>query len=721
MGALLDHLVQILDRYDDAAFIALANAGLLRRARKDLAGETPQLETEEATAISYRFAGCSVRLDARGPASASCTCPTTGTCQHVLAVCLHLKATVGTSPEAPVAPVRNDAAATESAAAAAPSQLLHEELVKIDPGTMQRHAGMPGLRWAVQYVADATLETDIAITAGTNIVITFARPRLTFHFMGGGLPAIVTDYTGRDPEKYVVAAVLAYQVAQGMPLPELDTPARVRRQGALNLGKEHEIPATVDENLMAMRVQLLNATRSLLFECLDSGLTHLSDTALQRFTTLAVSAQGAELYRLALILRRIADEVEMLIQRHANASEEVLLKDFAWTYGLIEALQSHGVGEGKPPPTYLLGRPRTSYEDIGKLELIGVAAYPWRTGSGYHGLTVLFWAPIEERWYSFSESRPEIQRGFNPVARYRASGPWSGVSSPAELLGRRFTLIDGRANEAGRLSGADRASVIVLGQAQLDDRLFIDDWNRLAEELARRPTSILQQRAPLDDLVFLQPAHYEKSKFDPVSQLLFWPLVDRQGQVLNATLPYSEFNAHAIERIEALDAAALADIRGVLVRSQRRGASYAFEPLSLATRLDDRSIDALFFDAPKSATPIASGLARFRELLQKKGPVAEADQIAAPASLQKIIEPFSSELVRIAERGLSSHRPASAEWGALRALIQKYERGGLDSVARIARAAAHLARPSREAELVLRLRFALAQLEAMVGRPESET
>ncbi len=82
---LLSALRRQLARLGDDDFAALAGAGLLRRARKDLASLSPTLAaTDEA--VTVNLGSHQVVLDARGPAHARCSCP--ARTQHILAACL---------------------------------------------------------------------------------------------------------------------------------------------------------------------------------------------------------------------------------------------------------------------------------------------------------------------------------------------------------------------------------------------------------------------------------------------------------------------------------------------------------------------------------------------------------------------------------------------------------------------------------------------------------
>ena len=83
--------------YDDAGLATLANAGLVRRARKDVAAGKVEVLEQRAEGAVLSVGGARVELDARGPAGARCACPTPGACQHVVAACLWAR-DVGAAP-----------------------------------------------------------------------------------------------------------------------------------------------------------------------------------------------------------------------------------------------------------------------------------------------------------------------------------------------------------------------------------------------------------------------------------------------------------------------------------------------------------------------------------------------------------------------------------------------------------------------------------------------
>src|SRR5262249_20324660 len=105
----------------------IANAGLVKRARRDLdAGQAPKLTETADGAIEARFAdGTLTRLAAgRMPADATCSCPASGMCRHrvtlVLAYQQRERGAVRTGPCEEGDPPALDGGAFEAALSGAP-------------------------------------------------------------------------------------------------------------------------------------------------------------------------------------------------------------------------------------------------------------------------------------------------------------------------------------------------------------------------------------------------------------------------------------------------------------------------------------------------------------------------------------------------------------------------------------------------------------------------
>lgn len=638
MSNLRETLHRQLARFDDDAFAALANRGLLRRARKDLEKETPEVLEESSTRLVIQFGGQRIEFDASGPAGARCTCTARAGCQHILAAAIALGSpALGATP-----------AADEDL-----RQPLIQALLDMTPQSLRKHAGMAGYRWAWHFVQDLAIDADLTLSGERNIVINFRHPPLSLRYMGGSVDAILCDTDIKQIAKYQVAAVLAFQRALGHspPPPEETAPGAA----SLDLGKHHAPNERGSDTLSEQRARLLASVCQLVRECVTLGLAHSSSAIHERFATLAVWAQGAQYYRLALLLRRIADHVDMLLERAGGADEQRLFDELTLVYALASALQA-AVADGKSP-TALVGRARTEYEEVGPLELLGLGASAWRSASGYLGLTMLFWSPAQQAFLSCTDARPEIQP-FDPVARYKAAGPWSGLGAPAVATGRKIMLNGAMQSASGRIAASDKthATLMPADAARFIAALkFCSRWPELSLERAARRRSLLAEPQPLKDWVVLKPKSVRRPEFDAARQTLLWALVDDQGNVLNAEVPYDAYTAPVIERLERFE------LKGeVFVVARLRGGSSRLiaEPLSvvdIAASGADMPVDSLYFDQG----PKIGMVSKLLEKLRGRGDASEpASTRLSP--IPRLLAEAKRWFVLQAERGLAGESAAAA-------------------------------------------------------------
>ena len=675
-GGGLAALVELLGRFDEAAYEAIASRGLVRRAHKDLEKLQVTVLEEGPGEVVVGVGEHRVTLDLRGPAHATCTCPSASICQHVLAAAMGLSRLEEPATADPAASAHPLAEAERAPDEPDPVAGLRAELLGIEAAALKKHAGAAGYRWAWQFVEDLDPES-VEISGDRNLVVRFNRPRLTFRYPGGGVESLILDTKLADPRKYRVAAVLAFRAANGLEITPPDAPKA--RPQSLDLGKDHAVNS--GETTQDARVRLLAAARRLIAESVELGLSHLSPGIEQRYSTLAVWAQGVGFHRLALILRRLADHVELLLERTGAADEHRLLNELAVAFGLVNALEAAGARGAEP--AHLMGRSRSRYEEAGTLDLIGVGAMPWRSASGYVGLTMVFWSPAERTFCTCTDARPESMRGWDPVTRYRAEGPWSGLGTPAEATGRLVTLTGAQMNDAGRLSAASGVSAIVRqlpSDPPLADLLDpYSNWGRLAADRSRLRRSLLAEPEPVKDWVALRPSEIGPARFDAARQTLVLPLIDDAGDRLSCELVYSELTAHAIGRCEELAAQPLAGGTVFVVRVRGTRGTLAAEPLSvvLPESGGERRVDALHFDDAPARRQISRLLSRLRSPAPPKVPAGAT--VSPPPAILPAITELKVWLQRQAERGIAEDFDAHAA-SDLRARLDRASADGLTAL-----------------------------------------
>lgn len=627
------------------ALEALASKGLLRRAHKDLDRVVDiRVIGETDLALRLRVGDVEVTLPESGPATASCSCPAVGVCQHILSAVLFLQ------KEAPQTVAEESSAPSSLEAARTPCP----ELMNIAEEQLEKWAGRAAFRAGLKLAGQLTPE----ICRGPAERIRFPSINVEVHFVpGGGLDGMIVSGGKGDVRQFIVAAVVGFHRAHGK---EWNLPTEA-------------VPPGASEGAPRSRCEVLDSCQMLLAETLNNGLSRLSAANRQRWATLAVSALGVNLPRLARLLRGLADEAMIVLARDARSDLGRMLDRMAQAHALCTTLQAGG----DAPRSDLAGMHRTHYDEVGHLDLVGVAAWPWRTASGYEGLTVLFWDSSGKRWNSWTEARPRHQLAhFKPVVRFTQPGPWEGAESPQQLARSSFRLMNARRNPNQRLSSSSKSRVLVTGRARLCslNLAVIEDWPQVVERANAQTAIGLMEANPLDPIVVVKPTGWGERGFDAVTQMFTWVLADVEARSLVAELAFEEYTEPAIKLLEALPAAS---IEGALLvgRLQQTARGVSLHPYSLH-RPDGDAIH-LCLD---NVTP-PSGKSSQDQSEEDEGFEAEEEPELFPAVspvLGRFLDDVDDALLALAETGLAAMNPLRLQ--RIGDAIAQAERLGLHSL-----------------------------------------
>jgi hypothetical protein len=639
---LLSRVRVILAAYDEEALAALANKGLVRRAMKDLEATPPSAPREEGGWLVLHVGDAVVRIAERIP-EARCSCPATAICRHILTALLYLKQ-MRNAEELRIADCglrRNDESlGSRTASSASPSDLQDAppsadnlqslaEAAAIDEPALVKWAGRPLFNKARRALAEG-LKAEIR--DGSPAQFHFPLWNETVRWMpGAGLEGMLCTCHAPGPCLHRVAALLALQVQRGLREnePESRTAALEASQGA---------PRT--------RAEVLDSVAALLRETIGLGLSRLSSATAQRLRTLATSAHGVDLPRLSAMLSALADEAAALLRRDAQSDTHRLLQRAARIEALCAAL-------ARPTPE-LIGQHRTQYFPIGgTLTVQGLGARQWRSRSGYAGLTLYFWDPTARTWLSWSEARRVAMTAFDPLARYRAAGPWSGSASPRDASRSKLQLMDAWRNRAGRLSGRESMRALPLGAANPTAAPAVSDWGELAALATALFGGGLGEWQEIRDLVILAPAAWGERRYDPIRQALCWPVADAAGAQIELILENRKENEAAIRVLEGMAPDPATRLLGQL---QFREGRLCVEPI---TFYQGGQILNLTLDAPYPA-PI-SPIDPIRPI-EYEGEEDDPDEDETPADGERsaighLLAAALGELEAIADAGTAALRP----------------------------------------------------------------
>ena len=634
--AVLVRLRRLAQLLDDDALIALANRGLVRRARKDLRKEAPELEGVDEDRVRLQVQGNEVLLT-EPPASSTCSCLAEGICRHILVGWMHLASLAEVYPEG-VGGV--DSVSEPEAEQASPLP----ELLAINDEALRRWAGTALLRRALRELGRGLR---VQLEEGPPLVIRIADWNETVRWLpGAGLAGMLCGCHASEPCVHRVAAVLGAQVLAGCRELAIDDPLLRASEGA---------PRT--------RSELLEELGAVLAELVRLGLTRVSSATVGRLRTLATSAHGVDLPRLERVVQSLAREVELQLERHGQASSEALLLQAARAEALRRALEHPSPG--------IVGRHRGRYGRVGELFLIGMGARSFHTRSGYRGLTCYFWDTRAEGWATWSEARPATGGDFDPIVRYAQSGPWQGCTSPRQAATSTIRLAGAWRSTTGRLSGRESVRMVRVGASRPEQVPAIGDWRQVAERVRQLFAGGLSERNELGGVVHLQPAGLLGAAIDPIEQCWRAVALDANDRQLQLVLRYEEQRTAAVNELAQ---SSLEDLSSVLGLIRLRSGRIEVEPVSLVR---NGTVHSLGFDT--TTTPAAD----------PQPPIAVGDQDAdlddehgdpgAGGVPGQVLERLIDELVLLAERGAAAH----AGSGLVEA-VKRLERAGFTELAQLA-------------------------------------
>lgn len=558
--------------FDDDSLATLANAGLQRRALKDVEAGKVGWQGEAGGVVQAD--GQRVTLDGGGPQKARCDCPAPGICKHILAASVWLR-------ELP---------AENAGVAAVPGVL--EEVLAQDSALLCKQAGKPAVRQALAWLLDG--DEVVATVVNARLQIELPALKLACGYLrGAGYEGMVSETPAKLRKALHLYALACVWRAHGR---EFAWPA------GMDAAPAEEMPGVSSSELL-----FLAQVRRLLGELYDNGLSHASAIAAGQLRALTMSARGENLPRLAAMLRGLGGTLDLLVRRDYHASERLAFDEMASIYALCAALEQ-ATGQ---PLQRLRGQTRRSFDAAGEtpLELLPLGAWWWETRGGAHGITLSFWDHRAGRILQAVLARPDgSDRSFTRESSWNAISLWQGAGSVQRLCEQVLVLSGASLADDGRLAMDSQARASSMPLWELDDARWQEtgfaDWAALAAFLGENVGLTAQ---PVD-CVLLRPSAVAAPRLDEVRQQLDWQVFDASGAVLNLAIPAQEALRPRIARLQAAVTDG-ADIRAVLA-SRARGEQDGWQPVALLIAKNGK-LRVVSLDFAVDAGKLPSALARF--------------------------------------------------------------------------------------------------------------
>ncbi|RXR26097.1 SWIM zinc finger family protein [Oerskovia turbata] len=569
--------------YDDAALVALANAGLLRRARKDLAAGDVSLASESAAEVVVACGSAVVRLGPKGPVAASCSCPTAGVCQHVVAACLWARErmTGGTPGEPKPTDAVVDGASTTGRApatdrATAPDALA--DLLALEPGVVCRAAGRPALRRVVERLPAALLAGLAQEGPGepTACEVAADGARLTITWTDG--TGALTQVVFVAPAGFAGMVVAGARSAGDQAAARLEAVVRVFAREGRSWPWPREIEAERSGELTTAQRAGIEEASAVVGHVVDAGLSHLGADAADTLRGAAARARLVGLLLLHRLLLVAAGLVDGLASRDDDVNEADALGALAEAWALAAALRD-APGGALPD---LLGAPVRRATDVepgddlpGRLVPLGVRW--WQAPSGARGLTLTAWDTRHRTLRTATVARPS---GADPSFRRDVDLPLLWKASVAAVCAGPFELAEAELRPDGSLSTTSRTSLVPGGGFD------VRDLQEIAQHLDGVTTGTVGFGRARRRVRLVMVRETGAVGVDEVRRDVTWPVTSADGvtHVLRVGVEHER-------SVEALLSVVASRKQVVAVLVERDASSGADEPVGVFLRTGQGSVE----------------------------------------------------------------------------------------------------------------------------------
>jgi hypothetical protein len=649
----LTNLVASLSAFDEAALNLLANKGLVRRAQRDVEDGKIALVGFDGQTAQVAADGETVSLDARGPRSATCTCPALGICRHRIAAVLIVQAgqTVGLEDK-------------QADTVAGPEVLIDfaAEIVAISLEGIAKWAGKASFRGA----QDLVEETEFSVVQDASaLVVTFGTDGLQVRILSGqGLDGIISKTNPATRKAYHAAAMVAARRHFGLAEPE-----------AVVASSEEDLPTS-----QAIDPVFLEAVGEALTECANVALNIAPISLEERLFALSVSSRADALPRLGAMLRALSKMVRTRRLRDFSFDPDDCLALMADAYAIVCALTNAGPSFDADRLVNLKGKARQDYVGVGDLALVGCGADQWRTGSGARGITGHFYDPVSDTWYSASVARAAGQDPqFDPLTAYRGDAIWNAASLE-KLCRTPLVLKDASASQSGRLSAAKNVTAsLPMFQAPPQRhswRCHITGWDELVPRLGTRLTGSLSVPHRVSEPVILAPRRISRPIFDDLTQKLSWAIEDSDGRWITLNLEHGRDKNAVMTSLEAIAESGWTG--AIIALASLDGDQFVLRPFAL---LEKDKLFCLGLDPMPQPPKQGFGIFASRFVADMRERLGRLPRQFAPmpkSTTQTLLSTCWQRLVEMAEIGIGLSRDQSI--AQIKAYEQRFIDAGLPQV-----------------------------------------
>lgn len=547
----MEQLQVALKQADDDYLTGLSNKGILKRAYKDLAEETPTVAWQDGTAqVTLKSESCLIRNPL---GESSCSCPSSSICRHVVTAILWLKN-------------KEQENQVNEESAEIPGETIHlieentqafrEEFINLPLERLKRICGSRRFQVFLSHVKSGELP-ELAETSIVTVEIPWEQ--VTVRLLS---PLEYSTCTCHSKELcgHKALALLTYQLKVGK-ISLKDLEAAEMPEVTVDMEHAKEAAGKVREQILAQ---------------FEMGLSRQSREVEESLERLAIICHRALLADFESRLREAASDYRQYFQRSAAFRNQELLYKLLILFQLAQQILD---AKADSELSALAGSFRSDYIPVGRLHLMGMGARSFSSKTGYEGEIYYFLETRQKKWYTWTDARPVFYEGTQkkPGAYLKSTAaPWGLTCNREQLSELEFELTNAKAATGERLSVSQDTRGELLGPRNLETSevrdLVYEDYEQLLQDFFGMQQNFaddsLEEEAVEDEtmerghssgekrrerLVLVQAFGWEEPSFDFVSQRFSWGIHDRKGRTLFISLRYTKAEQLTITMLERLE------------------------------------------------------------------------------------------------------------------------------------------------------------------------
>lgn len=597
-------------QYDDDTLIVFANAGLLRRARKDL----DKVILTDAASGSFGCDGQNVILSPEGIQKASCDCSAPGCCKHILAAVLWLQA--NTFP----APLANEHVGDEPS-----SGPLLPDLLALDAAQLIKKSNKADCRLALKWWQQWQPATLPIEDNGTQLKISLPDFDEPIIFMrASGYEGMLSSLPEQQKKAIHLAAIAKIFAQHGQPWPW--------PEDLIETGRPR--PLSDDE------IALIDTVKAFIHSLLQQGLSHVSKSSATQLHLLNMSARAEGLPRLAAWLRGLSGQVALLAKKHFTLDESQVLRYLAQLSAYLYQL-THAPIADLPQVRGQLRRQYNEKDDV--LSLLPIGANWWVADSGALGATFTFWDSDNQQLLQSTQARANrFDTQFHRQNVWSSLAFWKHTAS--HMMRRPLQLHHPRLSDEGKLAAggetyaATAPSLLSIDALQtLKTQFGSDNWQTLEHDLA-------QQSEDFFTPYVLYPAEYQSLTWYETEQCVVWQLNDSADNAAFLRLYWGKAEQSSFEELRYITEKRLT-VLAVSVQPVRKEQGIDLIPTTLWLKNGDH-VELFYLDFdhyPRKKKP-STFISRIQEYMAQKKQHSTMLADTTPTLAQQLSCPLLSVL-----------------------------------------------------------------------------